>query len=792
MFHKINGGSIYDITIVSNVRYTDKLDCSTRVSHHIGSFAAVAYNGTFVNVNSEASFTLNHTNGDVVQNTFYGGLVGHATNPKMYKSTWKGTMTVQATTATTGGNNLFYVAGLIGYTDKAYTIDACTVSGAINVTHSAPNIGGITGIPTADPNSYVCIMQNIVINLQINYKGAANQDIGLLFGEQQAWGGDLTKTNNNGSIFQNIYITGGVTLKNESDVVSHNNVLMLWGLENDMNQAGVNDYHKNIVLPANSSQTIYPSKANVSTLRNNATNIAGVASSANSNSAVSGNFSVASNGTVTSKVNSTYNLSYIKGAGATGGPSDTTYSYSSAAQTKNVLKKIFFINKKPDKLLNGSKYYYSTANSSNSNTAVTVDSSQGHGTQKNPFVINNINQWQLFINVINANNTTYNAAGKYYVLGNNLALSDITPVGTSSSGFKGILCGNKHTITVSSFSGTVYAANKANVRLGLFDRLIGAQIYDIIVTLPTITLTHSTISASTDYVGGLAVQCDNNTILANVNTTVNATRNDTKSTRVSGAFNAGGLVAYCSGGKFYKCSTVATFAYNKTVGNSGDSLHSGGAVGTSGAGTLIIDSCSFKLTASVKLAAGLTGGVIGVSTGSLNNQWQNLFVNANLYKYNASGTSIDINTQNNGSTSFDSSCDWGSLIGWNGDVVYTSATTSYYKNIYVTGTHPGQLCGVTGGPYCNFGSKSTNIITAGAAPSNTQWGSAANTGVNNTNVTSTANVVSRANQNGTLTGNFTINSNGTVTSKVNSTYNLSYIKGAGATGGPSDTTYSLL
>ena len=28
-----------------------------------------------------------------------------------------------------------------------------------------------------------------------------------------------------------------------------------------------------------------------------------------------------------------------------------------------------------DKLLNGSKYYYSTANSSNSNTAVTVDSS---------------------------------------------------------------------------------------------------------------------------------------------------------------------------------------------------------------------------------------------------------------------------------------------------------------------------------------------------------------------------------------------------------------------------------
>ncbi len=326
MFHKINGGSIYDITIASNVRYTDKLDCSTRVSHHIGSFAAVAYNGTFVNVNSEASFTLNHTNGDVVQNTFYGGLVGHATNPKMYKSTWKGTMTVQATTATTGGNNLFYVAGLIGYTDKAYTIDACTVSGAINVTHSAPNIGGITGIPTADPNSYVCIMQNIVINLQINYKGAANQDIGLLFGEQQAWGGDLTKTNNNGSIFQNIYITGGVTLKNESDVVSHNNVLMLWGLENNMNQAGVNDYHKNIVLPANSSQTIYPSKANVSTLRNNATNIAGVASSANSNSAVSGNFSVASNGTVTSKVNSTYNLSYVKGAGATGGPSDTTYS----------------------------------------------------------------------------------------------------------------------------------------------------------------------------------------------------------------------------------------------------------------------------------------------------------------------------------------------------------------------------------------------------------------------------------------------------------------------------------
>ena len=385
-----------------------------------------------------------------------------------------------------------------------------------------------------------------------------------------------------------------------------------------------------------------------------------------------------------------------------------------------------------------------------------------------PLVINSTSQWLLFANKINANDSNFNS-NKFFLLANDLdfANNSINPVGSSSSGFKGTLYGNKHSIKSFNFS-SVYTANKTGtVRIGLFDRLVGAKIYDLTVKNPTITITNSTNTNSAPYIGGLAVQCDSNTLLCNVSTTITANRNDTTTTATTGSDMWGGLVAYATGGKFYKCQTYATFSSQHKVRGSGEA-YIGGVAGSTGTGTLILQSCAIRVSITVGGHSALVGGVLGVSTGTLTNQFSNLAINCNLYKKDLAGNTMsDINTG-----TYDSSCDWGSIIGWNGDVVYTDATKSFYKNIYITGNHAGQLCGTTGGPYCNFALKSSNIYCNGAAPSKTQWGAALNDCKNYTNSGSDSAVAAKANADTNISNYFTISSTGVPTSKLNAVGNI--------------------
>ncbi|MCM1534271.1 MAG: InlB B-repeat-containing protein [Corallococcus sp.] len=450
-----------------------------------------------------------------------------------------------------------------------------------------------------------------------------------------------------------------------------------------------------------------------------------------------------------------------------------------------------------DRLPNGVKYNYSTPSNASTTSSYTVNASAAWGTATNPYVINTVNQWQLFINLINANNTTYNSSTVYYVLGADLSLSDMAPVGTSSSGFKGTLFGNKHTITVGAFNSATYAAEKTSVRMGLFDRLVGAKIYDLAVNWATKTITNATATTCTSYVGGLAVQCDNTTVVTGVTTSLTVNRNDTKtSATVTGTSFVGGLVAHAVGGTFYKCSSTVTNTFKKATGGNTSTLYIGGIAASTAAGTLKVSSCATNVTATGYGTRWMAGGVVGYAHASLIMQFENIAARSNYSKYSVAGTALNIN-----STTEDSSCDIGSVIGWTGDVVYTTEHASYFNNIYTFGSMPGQLCGVTGGPYCAFALKSTNIYVCGAVPANTQWGTAYNVCANTTVDANSQTTANRANANGNISSFFTIDtSTGAFTNKSlagsatsTTAYTISYAVGAGASWGGSSsapTTYT--
>lgn len=110
-------------------------------------------------------------------------------------------------------------------------------------------------------------------------------------------------------------------------------------------------------------------------------------------------------------------------------------------------------------LSNGSKYYYTTT--SGGITTITVNTGTARGSQTNPYVISNTSLWLGFAQVITANNATYNKANVYFYLSADLNFGGATiqPVGLNTTGFLGVLVGNKRTISNVKYAQVTDAAD---------------------------------------------------------------------------------------------------------------------------------------------------------------------------------------------------------------------------------------------------------------------------------------------------------------------------------------------
>ena len=406
-----------------------------------------------------------------------------------------------------------------------------------------------------------------------------------------------------------------------------------------------------------------------------------------------------------------------------------------------------------DKLLNGSKYYYSTANSSNSNTAVTVDSSQGHGTQKNPFVINNINQWVLFSNMIAANNGTYQ--GKYYVLGADLDFANNTIASAGANvNFTGTIYGNKHVI------------RRANITAGgssggLIYALNGGSVYDLIID--SSCTFNMTVNKSLN--AGTLTGYANNATIVNVHSNANLTVSNGSLTSYQ-YLTTGGLIGLTEAGniKIYKSSYTGTIktiniASSVTVyGN--DNCSMGGLIGRVNNSNLTVQGCAVTVAFNQYGGDSQTGGVWGLGAG---------------LTYNVSYSTINITARTlSGPTG---QCEL-AAVGQHWGIT-ARPTNCSLSNVYV---RTGSLTLTSNALIWGYASTSgayppTNCTTVVIDKADVVGG------------TNNSNPIGAAAGNGTIAGIYNI-SGTTVTNKINSTYNLSYIKGAGATGGPSDTTYS--
>ncbi len=406
-----------------------------------------------------------------------------------------------------------------------------------------------------------------------------------------------------------------------------------------------------------------------------------------------------------------------------------------------------------DKLLNGSKYYYSTANSSNSNTAVTVDSSQGHGTQKNPFVINNINQWVLFSNMIAANNGTYQ--GKYYVLGADLDFANNTIASAGANvNFTGTIYGNKHVI------------RRANITAGgssggLIYALNGGSVYDLIID--SSCTFNMTVNKSLN--AGTLTGYANNATIVNVHSNANLTVSNGSLTSYQ-YLATGGLIGLTEAGniKIYKSSytgTIKTINIASSVTVTGnDNCSMGGLIGRVNNSNLTVQGCAVTVAFNQYGGDSQTGGVWGFGAG---------------LTYNVSYSTINITARTlSGPTG---QCEL-AAVGQHWGIT-ARPTNCSLSNVYV---RTGSLTLTSNALIWGYASTSgayppTNCTTVVIDKADVVGG------------TNNSNPIGAAAGNGTIAGIYNI-SGTTVTNKINSTYNLSYIKGAGATGGPSDTTYS--
>ena len=99
----------------------------------------------------------------------------------------------------------------------------------------------------------------------------------------------------------------------------------------------------------------------------------------------------------------------------------------------------------------GDNYYMFPMPRSNVSVTVNFTTQQGDGSEANPYVISNAEEWKDFADKVNDRTVDY--TGKFVMLGGDFTLGSYSTVGNGYSfinAFKGTLDGNGHTITISN------------------------------------------------------------------------------------------------------------------------------------------------------------------------------------------------------------------------------------------------------------------------------------------------------------------------------------------------------
>ena len=459
-------------------------------------------------------------------------------------------------------------------------------------------------------------------------------------------------------------------------------------------------------------------------------------------------------------------------------PSDTAHAAISAASSFG-------------KFANGSKYFYTDLNGVQQ--TITVSSTATHGTRTNPFVITTKEQWQLMINKVAEQGPNcggvYNSNSTYYSLGADIDFGNnmLAPVGKGVAGFMGQFLGNKHTVKNAylDFYNSGYGSEGYHCA-GLFNCLRGgAGIFDLIIdssikidaTKMTSGNTGSTTGAMGNsremLIGGCASWVSGPANLSNIISKVTITLNSTSATfqRVT---TVGGIVGSNWSGTcgIYNCVSSARIECKGGATNPGieSNIRIGGIVGSMNDinSKLTINNCAVTGTTLIAHNGGVTmGGVLGcmINSASQTVSITNTVVNATLSLPDAAANYT--------------TPDYGAIIG------YASAglaTGSKISDIYITG----------GSPTNQIYSSVANNLTSGMAAyfSNIQTSAATSAGIvpsvlasKVTKKGSSSAAAAAANADADIKKVFSVASNGTVTSKLATNY-ITFVKGAGATGGP--------
>ena len=382
----------------------------------------------------------------------------------------------------------------------------------------------------------------------------------------------------------------------------------------------------------------------------------------------------------------------------------------------------------------------------------------------------------MLVNVINANNASYNAAGKYFYLNNDLNFGAATmdPVGATTNGFKATLYGGRHTISNVTFTNKNF--NSRN-QTGCFGGLVSAQIYDLGFASNCKLTTSSYLLAA----GMLAAASDNNAVIVNCTNVANISLASSAANTAGtsqGAIMIGGLIGN-GGGTFYKCMYTGTITLTDTNAQANascamnDQNWIGGLVAC---GVTKAYACYVNIN-TIFYGGGCNSGAINARGGTTTAED---CVIVNFTGLNGNVTSPDsVSIGDFASPWKISNCYVTSNVP-----IYTANTSSTFSNVYVTyGT-----LNAGGGGYSSGSGMGT--IPAGVTVTSN---SAANAKV----------VMDKAKSNSTVSALFAIttstgNNSGlsNVSDKIqpggtsgSNIYNIFFAKGLGASGGPSNTTF---
>ena len=284
-------------------------------------------------------------------------------------------------------------------------------------------------------------------------------------------------------------------------------------------------------------------------------------------------------------------------------------------------------------------------------------------------LINITAQWILFVNKINANDSNF--LSKSFVLGADLDFANnaISPVGSNSNGFQGVLYGNKHTIKRIKFNIVNSPVTSGYKSIGLFAYLNGASVYDLTFDSSN---TYSYTPNSNVVAGMLAAHAKNTTVV-NVSNYANMTVSNTGVTNGNAYIFLGGIFGHSQGyARMYKIAYQGNFntvaGADSVTAFQDNGLFVGGIIGSNqGMSELTLDAAYVNFNLTVKHGGICSGALIG-----------GLGTGAALYKL----SNVLANCEGTYSGTMNSPDLYG-LTGWmNHGTSLKPLSGSYLKNIY--------------------------------------------------------------------------------------------------------------